>query len=69
VDKSRGIGKAFREKYAHRHVLAPVSRESLLVLQEDAVTRFPACLTGSLTDAAFGLCKRERWSLMNNPGK
>lgn len=60
MDKSRGIGKAFTVKPTHRHVLAPVSREGLLVLQEDAVTRFPTCLAGGLADAAFGLCKRER---------
>lgn len=69
MDKSRGIGKAFREKCTHRHILASVSREGLLVLQEDAVTRFPACFAGSFTNAAFGLCKRERGCLMNNPDK
>jgi hypothetical protein len=69
MDKSRRIGKAFREKCTHRHVLAPVSREGLLILQENAVTGFPACFTGGLADAAFGLCKRERLSLVNNLGK
>lgn len=41
----------------HRHVLAPVSREGLLILEEDAVTRLPARLARCLADAALGLWK------------
>lgn len=54
---SRSSGKDRGGQCTHRHVLAPVSREGLLILEEDAVTRLPARLARCLADAALGLWK------------
>lgn len=61
-ERERGGGnKESRERIStHGHVFAPVSREGLFILQEDAVTRFPARLSGSLANAAFGFCKKRK---------
>lgn len=49
-----------RRQCTHRHVLAPVSREGLFILEEDAVTRLPARLARCLADAALGLWKENK---------
>lgn len=45
----------------YRHVLAPVSRKGLFVLEQDAVAWLPAWVVGrGVADAAVCLCKRKK---------